>query len=237
MKDVVKKAAAFILFESPVDFQVIRLNFIGRQNFYKAQLPNWPFSATRKKLIVEFWFRRVSLHFFILLILASAVLLLLRRVSENFPAPLFFFALPTFFILILIHYGPIFYGDYLPNLATVIAEQETLAAAEDDLKKCKRSQYSIPTLTIIFYVLSKMADIPMVPVNDHSAELLNHLYGCDKDKLKQNLGRLYKFSVLSPKEKAEIHKGISAARSFFQDLQHPPAAKLLDEMEIKLQNV
>ena len=109
-------------------------------------------------------------------------------------------------MLSVLYYWPIFYGDYLPKLATVIAEQEKLATKEEDLKKCKRSQYSIPTLTIIFYVWSKMAEIPLVPVNEHSAVLLNHLYGADKDKLKQNLARLYKFSALSPKEKGRDAK-------------------------------
>jgi hypothetical protein len=236
MNDLVKKATAFVLFESPIDFQLISLHFIRTQDRCKAQLSHWPFAATRKKLMVEFWFRRIFLHFLILIVLAITALLLLQRVSINSILPLSFSAMSTFFILSIIHYGPIFYGDYLPKLATIIAEQEKLTTEEDDIKKCRRTQYSIPTLTVIFYVWSKLAQIPMVPVNDQSAVLLNQLYGSDKDKLKQNLGRLYKFSALSPKEKAEIQKGINSARTFFQELKHPPAAVLLDQLEIKLQN-
>src|SRR5450432_671906 len=229
MKDLVKKATAFVLFESPIDFQLISLHFIRTQSRCKAQFSHWSFAATRKKLMVEFWFRGIFLHFLILIILAVAALLLLQRVSINWIAPLFVSAISTFFMLSIIHYGPIFYGDYLPKLATIIAEQEKLTTQEDEIKKCKRTQYSIPALTIIFYVWSKLAQIPMVSVNDHSALLLNQLYGSDKDKLKQNLSRLYKFSSLSPKEKAEMQKGINTARSFFQELQHPPAELLLDE--------
>jgi hypothetical protein len=235
MKDLVKKVTAFVLFESPTDFQLIGQSFTRTQSRCKAQFAHWPFGATRKKLMVEFWFGQIFLHFLILIILAVTALLLLQRVSANSIAPLSISAISTFFILSTIHYGPIFYGDYLPKLATIIAEQEKLTTEEDDIKKCRRTQYSIPTLTIIFYVWSKLAQIPMVPVNDHSAVLLNQLYGSDKDKLKQNLARLYKFSALSPKEKAEMQKGINTARSFFQELNHHPATLFLDQLEIKLQ--
>jgi hypothetical protein len=44
-----------------------------------------------------------------------------------------------------------------------------------DIKKCKRTQFSIPTLTIIFYVFSKIGNIPLPASNDRSAELSNNL--------------------------------------------------------------
>jgi len=235
MKDLVKKVTAFILFDSPIDLKLIDSEFLLTHSQYKEQLPHWPFAASRKKLIMAFWFKEVFPHFLALLVLSIGALVPFQKTWSNSTAPLFFSALITFCILGVLYYWPIFYGDYLPKLATVIAEQEKLAIDEDDLKKCKRSQYSIPTLTIIFYVWSKMAEIPMVPVNDHSAMLLNNLYGSDKDKLKQNLARLYKFSFLSSREKAEMQKGISTARLFFQELNHPSAGTLLDEMENKLQ--
>lgn len=77
--------------------------------------------------------------------------------------------------------------------------------------------------------------MPMPACNDHSAELLNNLFGADKDKLKQNLSRLYKLSSLSPKERAEIQKGINSARAFFQALNYRPSQKILDQLEVKLQ--
>ena len=184
---------------------------------------------------MKFWFCQVATHFLILLILAIAALFLLKGIGTNSVPPIFVTAVFTFCILVVHSYGPIFYADYLPKLVTIIAQQEKLAAGEEELKKCKRSQYAIPALTIIFWVWSKMAEIPIVPVNDHSAALLNHLYGTDKDKLKQNLSRLHKLSTLSPKEKAEMQKGIHSARSFFKGLQHPSADKLLDQLELKLQ--
>jgi alcohol dehydrogenase YqhD (iron-dependent ADH family) len=77
--------------------------------------------------------------------------------------------------------------------------------------------------------------MPFPACNVNSAELLNNLYGADKDKLKQNLSRLYKLSTMSPKERAEIQKGIDTARNFFNALAHSPAQKILDQLELKLQ--
>ena len=76
--------------------------------------------------------------------------------------------------------------------------------------------------------------MPLPPCNDRSAEILNNLFGADKDKLKQNLSRIYKLSSLSPKERAEIQKGIDAARIFFNSLQYSNANSILDQLEIKL---
>jgi hypothetical protein len=135
----------------------------------------------------------------------------------------------------LFHYGPVYYSDFLPKLDTVIAEQESLRLVQEEVKKCKRTQFSIPTLTIIFYVFSKAFNMPLLPSNDKSAELLNGLYGADKDKLKQNLSRLYKVSKLSPKERAEMQKGIDSARSFFEALSLTPACIILDQLEVKIQ--
>jgi hypothetical protein len=57
----------------------------------------------------------------------------------------------------------------------------------------------------------------------------------DKDKLKQNLCRLYKLSKLSPKERAEFQKGIENARILFDALNSQAACKILNQLELKLQ--
>ena len=80
----------------------------------------------------------------------------------------------------------------------------------------------------------KICGISLLPANDASAELLNQLYGVDKDKIKQNLSRLYRLSRLSAKEKAEMHKGIDRARDFFAKLNYMSAPPILDQLELKL---
>lgn len=154
--------------------------------------------------------------------------------SSSFLIPVFFAGGISLFILTLFHYWPAYYSDFLPKLDTIIAEQEKLIVVQEEVKKCKRTQFPIPALTIIFYVFSKTGNISLLPSNDRSAELLNNLYGADKDKLKQNLSRLYKLSQLSPKERAEIQKGIAIARTFFESLDCKPAQAILDQLEIRL---
>ena len=118
---------------------------------------------------------------------------------------------------------------------TIRAEDQKLKEAEQEIKKCKRTQFSIPSLVVIYYVFVQAGNMKLLSINDRSAELLNNLYGTDKDKLKQNLSRLYKPSELSPKERAEFQKGIENARILFQALNSQAASQILNHLELKLQ--
>ncbi|MEP6949397.1 MAG: hypothetical protein ABI863_08990 [Ginsengibacter sp.] len=133
------------------------------------------------------------------------------------------------------NYWPVYYADFLPKLDTIIAQYGKEMEIAGEIKKCKRTQYSIPTLTVIFYVFTKSANISFPACNDRSAELLNNLYGADKDKLKQNLSRLYKFSGLSIREKAEIEIRIASAKALFAEPGYQSGEKILQQLELKLQ--
>lgn len=235
MNGIVKMIRSFLLFDLPLQVSVISNQFATTHDNYQKQFVHWSFTATRKKLISNFWLRPVLYHFFIILGLAAVIILPLTPNWNGFLLSVFLGGTVSLFTLILFHYGPVYYSDFLPKLDTVIAEQESLKLVQEEVKKCKRSQFSIPTLTIIFYVFSKATNTPMLPSNDKSAELLNCLYGADKDKLKQNLSRLYKVSKLSPKERAEMQKGIDNSRSFFEVISLMPAQAILDQLELKIQ--
>ena len=235
MKGIVKMIRSFILFDLPLQVDVISAQFAATHHSYQKQFAHWNFNATRKKLISNFWFRFVLYHYFIVLGLAAVIILPLTPNWSGFMISVVLGGIASLFTLILFHYGPVYYSDFLPKLDTVMAEQESLRLVKEQAKKCKRSQFSIPTLTIIFYVFSKTSNTPLLPSNDRSAELLNCLYGVDKDKLKQNLSRLYKVSKLSPKERAEMLKGIDTSRSFFDALSLPQAVIILDQLEVKIQ--
>lgn len=235
MKDFVKMIRSFILFDLPLQVSIISNQFAATHEIYQKQFAHWSFSATRKKLIADFWLRLVLYHYFVILGIAAILILPFIPDWSVFMLSIFFGGILSLFTLILFHYGPAYYSDFLPKLDTVIAEQETLRLVREETKKCKRSQLSIPTLTIIFYVFSKASNTPLLPSNDRSAELLNHLYGADKDKLKQNLSRLYKISKLSPKERAEMQKGIDASRSFFEGISLKIAPLILNQLEVKIQ--
>lgn len=234
MKDLVSKIKSFLTFDFPVGLIHITAQFLTIHQYYRRQFPHWSLAATRRKLITHFWFRYVLFHYGTIL-LASVLLVIPSSTGIlSLLAATLFTGTVTLLTLVLFQYLPAFYSEFLPKLDTIMAEQEAIIINAYETKKCKRTQFSIPTLTIIFYVLSRAAQIPLLPSNDHSAALLNNLYGVDKDKLKQNLSRLYKMSQLSVRERAEIQKGIVAARNFFTPLGHKPAESILDQLEIKL---
>lgn len=235
MNGIVKMIKSFLLFDLPLQADVISNQFATTHESYQKQFAHWSFTATRKKLISDFWFRLVLSHYFMILVLATVIILPLIPNWNGLLISVVLGGIASLFTLILFHYGPAFYSDFLPKLDTIIAQQENLKLVTEEIKKCKRSQFSIPTLTIIFYVFSKTSNTPLLPCNDRSAELLNCLYGADKDKLKQNLSRLYKVSKLSPKERAEMLKGIDTSRTFFNDLSLAQAAVILDQLEVKIQ--
>jgi hypothetical protein len=85
------------------------------------------------------------------------LLLILYRHWPFTLAAVFIAAMVSFAALVIFNYIPCFYNNFLPILDTIIAEQEKNIAAESETKKCKRTQFSIPTLTIIIYVFASSA--------------------------------------------------------------------------------
>jgi hypothetical protein len=233
MKRILCSVANIFVFELPFEITFIATNFSNQHLYYKAKFPNWSLAATKRKVIIRFWLQQVVLHFGLLFTTAICLLLAFTHHVYSMPGT---FAGGIFALLVMtsVFYFPKFYGDFLPALETIIAGQEKQLAEQEELNKCKRTQFSTPTLTIIFFVFSKVGTFSLPPANETGAMLLNHLFGVDKDKLKQNLSRLYKTNNLSVKERAELIKGIAAARSFFDALGCKPAESILNQFEIKL---
>ena len=236
MKEILCKVKSFITFDFPLDSRYIGERFLTTHDHYKNNIPHWSLVATRRKVISDYWFRHVLAHFSALYGLATLFVLFANYNFEyTFLVSVFLVGLVSFCVLFVTHYWLFYYSDFLPKLDTVIARHEHESKKEEKLEKCRRTQFSIPTLTVIFYTFTKSCKINFPPCNDQSAELLNNLFGSDKDKIKENLRRIYKLSALSPKERAEIQKGINIARSFFKSLEYETANEILDQLEFKLQ--
>jgi hypothetical protein len=235
MRKVLKKFELFITFDSPLDNRYISHFFIITHKRYKIVDAHWCLSGTRRKVIASYWFRDVLIHFSAIVGIAALYGLLVNCPNFMFLMAVFSTGLFAFAVLFTLHYWPSFYSDFLPKLDSIVARHEQETMSEKKLEKCRRTQFSIPTLTIILYVFSKNCGFPFPACTDRSAELLNNLYGSDKDKIKENLRRLYKLSTLSVRERAEVQKGINQARAFFEALEHRPANDILDELELKVQ--
>jgi len=242
MNEIVNQVNSFIIFEFPVQSKFISRQFTSIHNNFQKQFPHWSLTATRRKVIANFWFRQVLFHYAAIITIATLPVLLFggnwsRIGIVSVVLSVFLAGFICFVIITAFNYWPVYYSDFLPKLDTVIAQHEKEMEVVAEIKKCKRTQYSIPSLTIIFYVFTNALEISFPACNDRSAELLNNLYGADKDKLKQNLSRLYKLSSLTPREKAEMEKGIESAKGFFDELGYPPAQQILQKLELKLQRV
>jgi hypothetical protein len=226
--------ASFLTREHTLDINTIRSLFIAEHEKFLHLNPTWNLKATRRLIIANYWLRDVLMHFGAFM--AVAVLFTLPQYNSwlSLPASILIGGLPALFTLTAFVYFPSFIWNFLPNLEVVTGELEKLATKAEETTKSKRTQFQAPTLIIIYYVNSKISNSPLLPANDQSAAILNKLYGSDKDKLKQNLSRLYKLSDLSAKERAEMKKGIENARSFFIETGHTNSSKILDELELKL---
>jgi len=198
MRETLCRVKSFLIFDSPLRNDYVRELFAKTHANYQKASSQWSLSATRKKVIAEFWFGKVLIHFLVILTIS---ILADMPFGENWHPQLpsiFLVGFIAFISITVFHYWPVYYTDFLPQLDTIIAEEQKLKEAEQEIKKCKRTQFSIPSLVIIYYVFVQAGNMSFLQINDKSAELLNNLYGADKDKLKQNIARLYKPSQLSP---------------------------------------
>jgi hypothetical protein len=229
-----RSMTSFITRENTLDINTIRSLFIAEHEKHLELHPAWNLKATRRLIIGTYWFRETLMHFG--LIIAIAVLLTLPHCNSwrSLLAAILIGGLPVLISLTAFNYFPCFYWNFLPKLEVICGELEKLATQVEETTKCKRTQFQAPTLIVIYYVNSKISNAPLLPANDHSAGLLNKLYGSAKDKLKQNLSRLYRLPGLSAKERAEMLKGVEQARSFFKETGHTNSSKILDELELKL---
>lgn len=228
------RMVSFITREQTLEINNIRSLFIAVHEKYLQLYPAWNLKATRRILIASYWFRHASIHFSV--IMGIVLLVTIPRCNSwlTLFGAVLLASLPGLISLTAFIYAPSYFYNFLPKLEAILGEQEKLATQAEETKKCKRTQFQTPTLVIIHYVNSKIGNIPLLPANDPSAELLNKLYGSDKDKLKQNLSRLYRLSSLSVKERAEFLKGIENARDFFKELGCADASRILDDLDLKL---
>jgi hypothetical protein len=229
-----KRIVSFITRQQTLDINTIRSEFIAQHENNLQLNSSWNLKATRRLIIANYWFREVLMHF--AAVISVAVIFTLPQCNSwlAIPASILYASIPALFSLAAFVYFPSFFWNFLPNLEVITGEQEKLAMQADETAKCRRTQFQAPTLIIIYYVHSKISNTPLLPANDQSAGLLNKLYGSDKDKLKQNLSRLYKLPTLSAKERAEMLKGIENARTFYNEAGYTNTSKILDDLEFKL---
>lgn len=236
MQDLVKKVNAFVTFELPLRAAYIRNQFADTQQKQQIEMPGWSTTATRQKLINNYWFNDVVRHF--AFILGLPVLIIFIS-SDSFEQRnllgVFMAGLLSFPILYLFLYRPNFGSTYLPRLETI---KETFEQKQlEQLEKCRRAQLSNQALCLIYYVFDQACGINRLQPNEQYAGLLMKLYGVDQGSLKTNLelimGSSTKRNSVSDRKRTEIKNRFTEAYQFFEELDFSRGIDLLKKMEAK----
>lgn len=238
MKDLVKKVKSFITFDFPLQTAYISTQFTNTHIKLQIEIPGWSTTATRQKLISNYWFIYVAGHFAIMFGLPALIVFLLNGSFEKssfYLLGVLTAGLLSYPILYLFHYGPYFSSIFLPRLETV---KETYERKQvEQLEKCRQAQLSNFALSLIFYVFNKTSGINTLQCNDQSAVLLMKLYGIDKGSIKKNLELILgKKHHLKPRKCTEMHKQFDEAYTFFEELNFTEGIRLLRELEAKFQS-
>src|SRR6187402_2126685 len=101
MKKILKQVKSFITFDFPVQTDYISAQFNSTHSYYQQQFPYWSYSATRKKLIADFWFRQVLFHYTVLIIFAILASLEYSGARQLSPLSVFMAANVSLITLIL----------------------------------------------------------------------------------------------------------------------------------------
>ena len=236
MKDSVKKAESFITFRMPLQAEYISIQFASIHNQYQKEFSKWSTKSTRQKLIGIYWCKYVLRHFLMLFTVSAVIVMIFNPRLLEVSLPGFFLGgLIVLPVLLLCHYWPSYYFDFLPKLEMVKESFEELE--NDNMKKCRQAQLSNFALALVFYVIDKTSEINTLQCNDHSASLLMKLYGVDNGSLKKNLELIFgKKRHLPPRKFTEIHKRFDEASIFFENLQFTKGIQILRELEVKFQH-
>jgi hypothetical protein len=237
MKDTVKKLQSFITFEHPIHLDYITQQFSNTQQKFQKVVPEWSISATRQKLIADYWFIYVIRHFAIILGLPA---LLFYLIPGNFELQnllgVFMAGFLSFPVLYLFVYRPSFGAAYLPRLETIKEAYERKEL--EHLEKCRRSQLSNLALCLVFYVFDKACSMNKLQPNDQYAGILIRLYGVDQGSLKKNLELIFsnaaKRKSLTDRKITEIRNRFSEAYNFFEEMNFPEGVSILKQLESKL---
>jgi hypothetical protein len=217
MKGFVRKIISLLLFDLPLQPVFISEQFNQVHTTSGDQLPGWSTNATRQQLIYRFWFNQVAGHFALLLGLSALAVLLIRGGNELYSwlIGLAFTGMVSFMVLCLFLYRPLFAALFLPRLETV---KETYERKQHDhLEKCRKAQMSNFALTLVAYVLYKIADLSTLQCNDRSAGMIAKLYGVDPGSTKKNLVLILgKRQPLIGRKATEIRNQFEEAYSFLE---------------------
>ena len=119
----------------------------------------------------------------------------------------------------------------------VTGQKALLEQQQEELKKCRQAQLSNFALTLVYFAWVKGLGI-WVDGSDHTAQLLQKLYGVDRGSLRNNLdliaGSSSKRKNLGERKLTEMRIRFDEATIFFKEMGYTKGITILKELEIKI---
>ena len=143
MKDFMRRAIAFLTFDTHLKAQQISLQFSETHHKRQTEINEWSTIATRQQLVSSYWSSHVIGHFAVLFGVPAGILFL---ITGGFYQPglylvnVFIVCPIVYLTLYLFQYRPKFNSTYLPRLETVKEAYEKKQT--EQLEKCRQAQLS-----------------------------------------------------------------------------------------------
>ncbi len=230
MKEMMKRALAFITFDRLVSKSQIAVRFQQLHNTHQQQSFSTKLIAARHKLIYEYWYNHV-IHFCLILLVATiATHLAIGKISLPAVAVAGAF---SYAIMYQFNYRFTFKFILLPNVETIKSECEQKFGEE--IRKCRKVQYSNFALVLIDHVNTKISGMNSLSCDDKSALILTELYGVDTGSMKKSLEFLFiksKRGHFTERHKTEFKNRFNEAYNFFEKRRCLKGLGILKELEI-----
>ncbi|QJB38784.1 hypothetical protein HF324_13275 [Chitinophaga oryzae] len=232
----IKQLKSFFTFDLPVKYSYIYSCFRKTHERQRDIYASWPAEATRRQLINEYWSNALW-HYLLLFVLADLTVFfysgqlnamyVLAGVTLGMAA-----YLPVYFLV----YRPIFTGDFLPMLETVIATYEGRERAW--LEKCKQDQLTNRALVLFLYAFDKVSKANYLTPSDKCADLLHKIFGSSPAGIKKALDLIFKKdkrAKLEHRHLVEVSKSFEEAYVVLEAMQFDEGIKQLRQLEQQFQ--
>ncbi len=231
---MMKRALVFITFEQLSTKNQIELRYQHLGNAYQPQNNALGIITARHQIIYEYWYNHV-LHFCFMIFVA--IITTHFAISKLCLPAVAIAGILSYSILYVFNYRFIFNSILLRNINVV--EEQCKQKAGEEMKKCRKAQYSNLALVLIDKVNTQISGMTPLLWDDKSALMLTELYGVDSGSMKKNLELLYiknKRKYFSERNKTVYKNCFDEAYGYFEKRQCMEGAKKITELETNFFN-
>lgn len=234
----------FLTFSAVTEHPAIEQLFTDRHLHYQSRFPYWSTLATRRKLVIHFWYNEVFRHFLALSGLGLITTIIARPYSwlhatTTLPVSgllfvAFIVLLPLFMGLLLFIYLPAFSASYLPFLDSYI--ENYTGKQLESIQKCKKQQFSVKTLLLIQYSLQNMAGLSDRGLDETYTGLLTKQYRVSKQMIETAYKELFlgKWDGRTGRKYTEMVQSFDEAEDYFRLLGAERTFPVLAELQARV---